>query len=217
LQNYSIRAGLSLPPGTIKPCFTDNGNETITDNNTGLVWMRCIMSNVPGVPRTGTWCVDTTIGTYPFCDTASNDCNGGNALGAYGHFVGGSNENSNTIWRACNLANSNPSGGMGGRNNWRVPTLSELQSIIDYEGAVNQSGLAGKPYREYFPMGSGSGEYNFFQWTSSTFAVGTTLSYRIWTTKFAVGTTLSYRIFGTTGAVESQSKTTAHAVRCVSN
>ncbi len=179
IRTYSIRAGLSIPPRTIQPSFTDNGNQTITDNNTGLVWMRCHLSNVPGVPRTGDWCVTGTLGTYPFCNTASNDCNGGNAFGTYGSFVGGSNENSNTAWRACNLANSNPAGGFGDRTNWRVPKMSELQSIIDYEGSVNQSGLAGKPYRTYFPMGSGGGQYNFFTWTSSTFAVGSTLSYQI--------------------------------------
>ncbi|WCL47786.1 Lcl domain-containing protein [Leptospira sp. GIMC2001] len=202
VRRYSIRSGISVAPGTFSPSFTNNQNGTISDNNTGLIWMRCILSNVPGVPRTGTWCVDTAIGNYSYCNSNTNDCNGGTSTGSYGDFVGGSNSSSNTAWRACNLANTTPDGGYGGRTNWRLPRLNELQSIIDYAGELNASGFAGKPYRTFFPMGSGGGQYNFFQWTASTFSVGNTLSYKVW---------------GTTGAVETESKTTVNAVRCVSS
>ncbi|MDZ4725430.1 MAG: hypothetical protein SH817_04695 [Leptospira sp.] len=41
---------------------------------------------------------------------------------------------------------------------------------------------SGKPYRTYFPMGNGSGQYNFYHWTSSRFVVGATLAYAIWGT-----------------------------------
>lgn len=202
VKRYQLIVGVTTLPGSTIPSFSNNLNGSITDNNTGLVWMRCIISNVAGVPRTGEWCTDTAIGNYPYCNSSTDDCNGGSSTGSYGVFVGGSSESTNTAWRACNLANTNPSGGYAGRTNWRVPSINELQTIIDSSGQYNGGGFGSKPYREYFPMGSGSGQYNFYIWTSNNFTVGNTLSFVMW---------------GTTSAIETQTKNTPSAVRCVSS
>ncbi len=179
-------------PGTTTLSFTDLGNETIRDNNTGFIWMRCILSNVSGVPRTGATCNTGTIGNYPYCNSATNDCNGGSGTGTYGVFTGGASQSSNTIWKACNDANTNPSGGFGGIINWRAPTSQEMVTILSYLDN------GGKPHSTYFPMAA----YNFYSWT---------------TTQFAVGTTLAYAIWNTTGGMENQNKGNFYAVRCVSS
>ena len=59
-------------------------------------------------------------------------------------------------------------------------------------------GNGGKPHSTYFPMAA----YNFYSWT---------------TTQFAVGTTLAYAIWNTTGGMEDQNKGNLYAVRCVSS
>jgi hypothetical protein len=58
----SVNIDCNYLPGYAPQSFTDNGDGTIKDNNTGLVWMKCSMSNVSGVPRTGNDCSGGTIG-----------------------------------------------------------------------------------------------------------------------------------------------------------
>ncbi|TGL82131.1 DUF1566 domain-containing protein [Leptospira yasudae] len=70
----------------------DNGNQTVTDSNTGLLWAQC---------------QDGTSG--PGC------AGGGAAIWDW-----------NQALNACNTMN------FAGRNDWRLPNVNELQSIIDY-------------------------------------------------------------------------------------
>ncbi len=74
--------------------FVDNGNGSITDQNTGLIWQKCSNGQAP-----------TTCGFL----AVTNDMNG--AIGACG---------------ALNGAN------FAGRNDWRLPNVNELLSIVDY-------------------------------------------------------------------------------------
>ncbi|MEM7183011.1 MAG: Ig-like domain-containing protein [Spirochaetota bacterium] len=166
-----ISIDCSYRPGQDVRSFTDNGDNTITDNNTDLVWMKCSISGVSGTPLTGdcsyTNAPGTTVndlGSFLFCNEIDNDCNGGVNGGTYGEFTGNANASTATAWKACNDANSIP---FAGRTNWRVPTRDELRSIIDYsqsEPAIDQT---------YFPNtisahGGWDGESTYWSSTSSS-------------------------------------------------
>ncbi|MDX1960651.1 MAG: DUF1566 domain-containing protein [Leptospiraceae bacterium] len=178
-------------PGTTVQSFTDLGNQTIRDNNTGLVWMKCTMSNVSGVPRGGSSCTTGTAGfIYAFCSTDNHNCNGGvSTLNLQPPpWIGGS---TSSLWNACNNANSNPSGGFAGKTNWRVPTRDELTSLVDYSRTsaptINET---------YFPNTVAS---NY--WSSTT---------------FAPNTINAWYVYFVNGSVFSNDKSNNYYVRCVS-
>jgi hypothetical protein len=203
-------------PGTTVQSFTDLGNQTIQDDNTGLIWMKCSMSEVPGVPLTGDCSysvntidqLETEVGQYKYCRENDNDCNGGTNTGTYGDLVtsGYSGTYPGSLgtvydttagtdhyiaYKACNDANSTPSGGFAGKTNWRVPTKDELVSILDYT-ATTPAKINGS----FFPNTVAS---NY--WSSTTYAPNTS---NAWFVNFAYGYVSYY------------SKTSNYYVRCVS-
>jgi len=89
-----VRAGGALS-------YQNNGDGTITDLNTGLMWEQKIR-NVGGaglhdVSRTFPW--DAAMGT---------------------------------IWDWLEEVNTEGGTGLGGFNDWRIPNVKELESIVDY-------------------------------------------------------------------------------------
>ena len=178
-------------PGTTVQSFTDLGNQTIQDNNTGLIWMKCSMSNVPGVPRSGSDCLTGTVGTYQFCSTSNHNCNGGvNTLNLQpSPWLSGS---TSSLWTACNNANTTPVGGFAGKTNWRVPTKDELVSLVDYSISTTDP----KINETYFPNTVANG-----YWSSTTYAPVTADA---WGVGFYAG------------GVFSSAKTLNDYVRCVS-
>jgi hypothetical protein len=82
--------------------FTDNGNGTVTDNNTGLVWQKCSMGQ------------------------NSTDCSGSatthNWYQASGTYHASYNASSINVCGSLSLA------GTG----WRLPSKKELMGIVDY-------------------------------------------------------------------------------------
>ncbi len=76
--------------------FNDNGNETVTDLTTNLMWQQC------SAGLSGTNCATGTVGTYTW-DNAITYC-GGLSVGGY--------------------------------TDWRLPTIKELQSIVDMTRAT---------------------------------------------------------------------------------
>lgn len=108
--------------------YTDNGNGTVSDSATGLVWQKC--TAVSG----------TTLG----------NCNTGTLL-TYTW--------SNAISYCSNLT-------LGGRDDWRLPNINELRSIVEYWGASPSINTI------VFPNTPNTNGSSFF-WSSSTLAFGT--------------------------------------------
>jgi len=110
-QTTSYRTGDDgdLQPGVASPSprFTDNGNETVTDNQTGLIWAK--NANLDGMK---TW----------------------NAAIDY-----------------CNALS------LGGHDDWRLPTVKELQSLIDF-GNYGPALPSGHPF---------TGVQSFYYWSST--------------------------------------------------
>jgi len=84
--------------------FTDNGDGTVTDNNTGLIWQKCSVgqnndSSCSGTAATYNWY--QASGTYDLVNNPSSQ----NVCGALT---------------------------LGGYSDWRLPSKKELTSIVDY-------------------------------------------------------------------------------------
>jgi hypothetical protein len=196
--NYLL--GFGEPPN-----FTDLGNGTIKDNNTGLTWMKCSIGTSPGVPLDFNNNCAGTADTYRFCRENDNDCNGGSNTGSYGDLIitgfsgthPGSfgNTNNKTVgsnhfiaFKACQDANSTPVEGFAGRTNWRVPTLNELNSLLDLSSSPTT-------YTSFFPNTATATGY----WTSTVISGSNSRSVNF-----------------SSGNLESSQKSFLLRVRCVS-
>ena len=99
-QDGDLQIGVASP----SPRFTDNGDETVTDNLTGLMWAK--NANPKGLSMN--W--STAL------DYANNLSLGGDECG-YGPECGGCGQ------PACELENC--------REDWRLPNRFELESLLD--------------------------------------------------------------------------------------
>jgi hypothetical protein len=133
--------------------YTDNGNGTVTDSATGLVWQKC--SAVQG----------TTVGN---CSTGS--------ISSYTW--------SNAIIYCEGLT-------LGGRSDWRLPSINELRSIVDY----------GKSSYPTIDSTSFPNTQSYNYWSSSTYAQNTDYA---WNVDFGYG------------GVRDWYKSYSYYVRCVS-
>jgi chitodextrinase len=120
------------------PSYTDNGDGTVVDNNTGLIWQQTDDNLTRTWTNAGTYCTNLTTGSH---------------------------------------------------TDWRLPSIGELQSIVNYgtySPAINST---------YFP-----GTNSSYYWSSTTYAGSTSSA---WDVGF------------TNGYVNDYSKTYYRSVRCV--
>lgn len=111
----ALEKGVAWP----SPRFTDNGNNTVTDNLTGLVWTKnANLGYDCAGPDAGAWSWDTAFYGAGQCNSAV----------------------------------------YGGYNDWRVPNVRELHSLISF-GAANPALPAGHPFVNV---------QNNWYWTSTT-------------------------------------------------
>src|SRR5262249_8894894 len=101
----ALQKGVVLPT----PRLTDNNNGTITDNLTGLIWLKnanCIGSSYPGFDQVGT-VGDGAVNWNPALD-----------------FVAGINAGTYNCGDNSNAGNH--------QTDWRLPNIRELNSLIDF-------------------------------------------------------------------------------------
>ena len=130
-RNYYVRA---VRGGQSQSTFVVNGNGTVTDTSTGLMWQQ------DGSPKAMTW-----EKALAYCDEMNNS------------------EGLNNI---------------GGYTDWRLPTIKELRSLVDY------SRFAPAIKTTYFPDTVFSSLVPFYYWSSTTFAYYT---YDAWAMDFSNG------------------------------
>jgi hypothetical protein len=106
--------------------FTDNGDGTITDNNTLLMWQKCSAGQT----------------NESVCDSSPTAYNWFQAMGM-------SDDTYNPSGSFTDVCGSLT---LGGHNDWRLPAAKELMSIVDY--SIPYPGPAVKG--EYFPNTSAS-------------------------------------------------------------
>lgn len=104
------------------PRLSDNGDGTITDHETGLMWEK--KADLDGVPI-----ACTSAGVCPDPHDADNvytwtDSETPTELPTGTAF---------TVF----LAQLNASGGFAGHSDWRLPTLAELHALVDYADATS--------------------------------------------------------------------------------
>ncbi len=97
--------------------FVDNGDGTITDHETGLMWeKKAAFNNVPVICTSAAVCPDPHDADNIYTWTDSNAPTSNPTGTAFTVF----------------LAQLNTGGGFAGHTDWRLPTLDELEGIVDY-------------------------------------------------------------------------------------
>jgi len=107
----TLQKGVALP----SPRFTDNSNGTVTDNLTGLIWLK------------NANCINTNNSSF------DNDSTAGDGMVTWQHaldFVAGLNAGTYSCGDTSNSGSH--------QTDWRLPNVKELQSLIHY-GYFNPS------------------------------------------------------------------------------
>ena len=99
------------------PILVDNGNGTITDKQTGLMWeKKAAFNNAPVICTSPALCPDPHDADNVYTWTDANTPTSNPTGTAFTVF----------------LAQLNSGGGFAGHTDWRLPTLDELEGIVDY-------------------------------------------------------------------------------------
>jgi hypothetical protein len=177
-----LQKGVAWP----NPRFTDNNNGTVTDNLTGLIWLK------------NANCIGTLNPTF------DNDDNLGDGAVTWQHaldFVAGINAGTYNC--------DDTSNGGSHQTDWRLPNVRELSSLLDYEFCNCPAGN-NPTIPNTAGTGQGSSNDPFSNFVANDYASSTTVagsSDLAWLVDFGVG-------FGG-GGVYWTDKTNRHFVTAV--
>jgi hypothetical protein len=160
--------------------FVDNGNGTITDSNTGLMWeakLPYTTGNSPCTDETGT-CANphTTANEYTWSAAGDNNYDG-TVVTIFLNQLNNRCNNDTAI--ACTVSSdcSVPGGacGFAGHRDWRLPNKNELLSIID-----NSTAYPAVASAFYYGDASNNNSYSVGRyWSATTFAYGGGLAWAV--------------------------------------
>jgi len=133
-KNDGIAGPVDVPDdGTVQAgaplSYTDNGDGTITDNNTGLMWEKKVGTN---------GCLHCVNDTFRWSGDGSQE----------------------TIWDWLDPVNAEGGTGFAGFDDWRIPNVKELQSIVDYEHTDPSIDPIFGPTAASFYWSSTTGDFN---------------------------------------------------------
>jgi hypothetical protein len=107
--------------------YVDNGDGTITDLNTGLMWEKKCNEDPPGATCPAEHDVDSIYVWSAFCSmsvttrcSTDTDCPMGETCNTSG-----------TIWEWIAAINTEGGTGFAGHSDWRVPSIRELLTLLD--------------------------------------------------------------------------------------
>lgn len=178
-------------------CFTDNNNGTISFVGSGsyagtnLVWKKCSQGQ--------TWdsssnsCTGTAT-THAYCSATDNTCNGNADTGTLN---GGG---TSAAYSQCNGI-----GSFGGKTGWRVPTISELKSIVVCGNGIST------------PVTDGSNCGLSGPYINTTLFPTVTNAINFWSSNSTAATTSSYIRIDQGKNVTTGTKTSTFNVLCVTN
>jgi len=122
--SYGVEAFVSEEVGAV-PRFADNGDGTVTDNRTGLQWEQKTGTPASQIDCTANPCPDPhdVNNAYDWTATINGTVPNGSV---YSSFL-------NKLNACTSTDGSSMAGGFAGRCDWRLPTIVELQTIIDLD------------------------------------------------------------------------------------
>jgi hypothetical protein len=211
---------------TPTPRFEDNGDGTITDGITGLMWeKKSDDGSIHNKDGRFPWAGKCTISTAKYCQpdsAAKATCEAGTAPGTVGCDTCNSGEGSckaaSTIWTWLDQVNAEGGTGFAGHNDWRIPKTSEKMLRKGSPAAFELDSLiypAEYPYCTTPPC-----TYSAFNTGCVTSCTVLTCSctqfFYYWSATTQAGFPLAaWTVYLTNGAVYSGAKTDGHYVRAV--
>ena len=138
--------------------YTDNGDGTFTDNNTKLMWeIKDQSGGVHDVDNLYAWsatgeAADGTLFT-DFLDTLNNSCRDDETVAC--------------VSKAdCTVANGGPGGrcGFAGFQDWCIPNVKRLQSIVDYTMINPASSVPGATQSSFYWSSTTNALYSESAW-----------------------------------------------------
>ncbi len=170
--------------------YVDNGDGTVTDTSTGLMWEKKIQSTggyTPCADETGT-CANPhhADNAYSWGAVAAPPYDG-RAITIFLAQLNDRCDQDTTVSCSVDADCAVPGGacGFAGHQGWRLPTIKELQSIVDYAAIFPSVGVAFNgascgPARTDITDPACSCTTSSYYWSSTTSASSPTFAWRVY-------------------------------------
>lgn len=153
-------------PAVATPRFVENGDGTVTDRQTGLMWEQKTGTFDPysaGVDCSITTCSDPRNVNNQYAWSASGTVPDGGAFTDFLPRVNGT------------LCSASPCTGLGGHSDWRLPTIWELHAILDLDPTASACG----PGSVCIDQAFGPTAWGNLYWSATTYADNPALAWGV--------------------------------------